>query len=254
MRILAVVNQKGGVGKTTVTLGLASAAQAAGLRTLVIDLDPQANATAGLGLWDPTETVDDALAADDLGSLKTCIVNSGWPTGPGRVVDVAPSTPRLAQREPILATDPIGAQDRLRLALDGCSYDLVLIDCPPSLGLLTVNALFASTDLLVVTEPAAWSSDGVEQILANARRIAARRDGSPRLAGIVINRLARTRDAGYWRDQLVEQHGDSIIGVIRQRAAITEAAAQSLPIHGLKRTGADEAMVEFDGLLKALNL
>ena len=70
----------------------------------------------------------------------------------------------------------------------------------------------------------------------------------------MINRLARTRDAGYWRDQLVEQHGDSIIGVIRQRAAITEAAAQSLPIHGLKRTGADEAMVEFDGLLKALNL
>src|SRR5690606_42100824 len=109
--------------------------------------------------------------------------------------------------------DVIGAQDRLALALSGVAddYDEVLVDCPPSLGLLTVNALFAADRVVVVAEPAAWSSDGVDQILRNVTRIAERRSGRPELAGIVVNRLGRTRDASHWAAQLSEAHPGRVL-------------------------------------------
>jgi chromosome partitioning protein len=255
MTVIAVVNQKGGVGKTTVTLGLASAAARAGARVLVVDLDPQANATSGLGVWDPPTTIDAALDADRPGSIAGLVVRSGWPSdgAVGLVPDVVASTPSLAAREPQLATDPLGAQDRLDIALQGHGYDLVVVDCPPSLGLLTVNGLFAADRALVVTEPAAWASDGVAQIRRTIDRIASRRGGRPVLAGVAVNRLGRTRDGRYWHEQLVEHYGDKVLAPVHLRAAVAEASAQSLPIHGLgSRSGAPEAAAEFDALLAAV--
>ncbi|HEY5154162.1 MAG TPA: ParA family protein [Acidimicrobiales bacterium] len=251
---IAVVNQKGGVGKTTVALGLASAGAASGLRVLVIDLDPQANASTGLGVWDPDITVDHALASDQPGVLRTVVTVGGWPAAEGEPApDVAASSPQLAQREPQLANDPIGAQDRLQVAMVGIDHDLVIIDCPPSLGLLTVNGLFAADRALVVTEPGAWASDGVQQILRTVDRIGARRPEGLGVAGIVVNRLGRTRDARYWYQQLVETYGEQVLPPVHLRAAIPEAAAQSLPIHGLgARAGAAEAAAEFDALLRAI--
>lgn len=251
---VALVNQKGGVGKTTVALGLAAAAAAAGRRVTVVDLDPQANATTGLGVWNPHRTVDDALAGDRWGAATELAVPAGWDRGLFPVLpSVVPSSPRLAQREPQLATDPIGAQDRLAIALGGMDADLVLIDCPPSLGLLTVNGLFAADRVAIVTEPAAWATDGVDQILRNVVRIAARRDGAPDVAGIVVNRLARTRDARYWYEQLLDAHPGRVVQPpIRLRAAVAEAAAQSLPLHALSRDGVAEAITEFADVLDAI--
>ena len=244
---LALVNQKGGVGKTTVALGLASVAWSRGRKCLVIDIDPQGNATTGMGVWEPTVSIDRALADDRPGTIAGLRVESGWPNDTGRPPRVVPSTAALATRESQLLSDPIGAQDRLRTALTGLDEPLVIIDCPPSLGLLTVNGLFAADQVLIVTEPGAWASDGVAQVLRTVERISARRPTPLTTAGVAVNRLGRTRDARYWDEQLRSEHGDLVLPPIHMRAAVPEAAARSLPIHALApRPGAAEAAAEFE--------
>ncbi len=244
-----MVNQKGGVGKTTVALGLAATAWSRNIDCLVIDLDPQANATTGLGIWDAPFSVDQALAEERPGAISGLRVPSGWPNENGRPPSVVPSTPALAAREPQLLTDPIGANDRLAVALEGVRHDVIIIDCPPSLGLLTVNGLFAADRALVVTEPGAWASDGVGQILRTVHRISNRRQTPLEVAGVAVNRLGRTRDARYWDQQLRSDHGDIVLPAVHMRAAVPEASAGSLPIHALgTRPGAQEAAAEFDNL------
>lgn len=250
---IAIVNQKGGVGKTTVTLGLASAAYRQGVRTLVVDLDPQGNATSGLGVWHPEVGVDDALLATEEGTITDVVRHSSWRDGGWFVPAVAPATPNLSVTEPLLQAEPRGAHLRLRRALTGTTYELVLIDCPPSIGMLTLNALFAADAALVVTEPGAWSSDGVVRILQAIGRVAERREPPLRLAGIVCNRLGRTRDARYWYEHLQTEYPGQVLPPIHLRAAIPEASARSLPIHGTEgRPGAAEAAAEFDVLLSRL--
>jgi chromosome partitioning protein len=271
MFTVAVVNQKGGVGKTTVLLGLASAASARGTEVLVVDLDPQGNATTGLGVFEPGPGVDGVLVRECPGGLAGVVEPGGWPSDLGPVPGLAASSPELSIREPQLATDPLGAQDRLALAMRtplhaapeagsstgspvglqaGADDRLVLIDCPPSLGLLTVNALFAADAVMVVTEPGAWAVDGVGRMLQTIERIRMRRpDGRPEVVGIVVNRLGRTRDGRYWNEQLREAYPGQCLPPVHLRAAVSEAAAQSMPIHALRRTGAAEAAAEFDVLL-----
>ncbi len=251
MPTIAFVNQKGGVGKTTVLLGVAEAASAAGRQVLVVDLDPQANASAGLGVWDATTTIDDVMSTNQTGSAKAAITQTAWPTDNSRPV-LIPGDPRLASREPQLAADPLGAQDRLRMAMTGIDHDLVLIDSPPSLGLLCMNALFAADYALIVTEASAWAADGVDLMKGTISQIAARRDG-PELIGIVINRCGRTRDHKYWIDQLVQRFGDLLLPTVSMRAAVAEAAGQSLPLKALgSRQGAAAAVTEFATMYDAL--
>lgn len=255
MVAISLSNQKGGVGKTTVTLGFAESALRHGLRVLVVDCDPQANASAGLGI--PAGSVDgniaDILADEielDADNIDQFIFRSPWSdtsTNDG-FIDLLGSHPRLSTVETHLAADPIGAFDRLDRALKNITnnYDVILFDSPPSLGLLTINALFASNKVVIVSAPSAWSSDGVETFTRNVDRIAQRNNNKPEVAGIVVNNVGRTRDGRYWESEITERY-DYAITSIASRAAIAEAAAMSSPIMALgARAGAREACQNFD--------
>ena len=156
MRI-AVGNNKGGVGKTTVTVNLAAALAEAGRRVLVVDVDPQANAGRRLGVVHdpaaPRPTISEAIQANAAGCAADVLVPCGWTGEEYRRIDVAPARFDLENRVSEAAT--LGAVLRLKTALDGVDddHDVVLIDCPPSLGHLTQLALAAADAAVCVAEP-----------------------------------------------------------------------------------------------------
>ena len=261
---VSFANQKGGVGKTTVTLGFAEAAFLCGKKVLVVDCDPQANATTGLGIeqtYGAKSIVDilrDEIELDD-DNCNDYIVASPWNSMFGEIdlrtnslpcIDVIPSNGLLGSVEALLASDPIGACDRLDIALKNVSknYDYVFFDCPPSMGLLTINALYASDQVIIVSGPSAWSSDGVSAFKQNVARISKRLGGRPQLSAIVVNNVGRTRDAKYWQSEIIDASNLSNLPVqsISSRAAVAEAGAMSQPLTSLgRRDGAQTAIDEF---------
>jgi chromosome partitioning protein len=160
-QVYAVANQKGGVGKTTTVVNLGAYLAASGKRVLVIDIDPQANATTSLGI-DKTElrhSIYDALIGDlPLGRLLTLTDRLG--------LDLVPSAPALAGAEVELVS-VMAREQRLRSGLEPVRgrYDYVLIDCPPSLGLLTVNALTAADEVIIPIQCEYLPMEGLAQLL-----------------------------------------------------------------------------------------
>ncbi|MFN8015966.1 MAG: AAA family ATPase [Acidimicrobiia bacterium] len=252
MVAVAIANQKGGVGKTTVTLGLAQTATNFGLKVLVVDCDPQANATAGLDdISDSKYSLAEVLEQEKILNIDEIYeygFRSPWSSTDGNSsIDVIRSNSRLSNIESHLASDPIGSFDRLEMAISKIKdqYDLILFDCPPSVGLITINALFAADEVIIVSAPSAWSVDGVDSFVNNIERIRKRRDGKPNIAGIVINNVGRTRDAKYWQNDIENRFGISSLSV-PARAAIAESCAMSVPLANMgARPGAKEALSNF---------
>lgn len=238
---LNLLSLKGGVGKTTVALGLAGAAQARGSRVLVVDLDPQANATTALDPEEITFTVNDVLSDGRGIRAARAITASGWGTG----VSLIPSEPAVAQRDN--PADGKGTH-RLRSALARVEgFDLVLIDCPPSLGELTRNALAASDLALVVTEPTIFSLTGVQQALAAVDAVRQGFNLRLRPVGIVVNR-ARLRSAEHrFRiDELIAAYRDLVLDpVLPERSAISQAQGSCRPVQRWPTPGAREISAAF---------
>ena len=179
MSVVAVANQKGGVGKTTTTVNLAAAAAEMGLRTLVIDADAQANATSALGADASGAHIYDALLGEI--PLNQCIVPTAWAP-----LDVAPSSMDLVAAELELAGRP-QREFVLRGALSAVAgtYDLVLIDCGPSLGLMTLNALVASDAAIAPVQCEYLALEGLSALLETIRRVQMHLHPGLQLLGVV---------------------------------------------------------------------
>ncbi len=249
---VAVLNQKGGVGKTTVTLGLASAAWTAGVRTLVVDLDAQANATWALGVDPSTENwgTGDALAANATGAAGPMIVPSGW----GDTIWLLPAAGDLTERETdVRRADPAR---RLAKALDGVAstFDLVLIDCAPSLGLNTQNALAAASQALLVVEPTIFGVRGVNPVVDLVEQVWESDNAALDLAGVILNRVpAVSSDAQLRQQELAKMVGSKAVWSpsIPQRVIVNQAHGERAPIHAFGRR-AGELPGIFDALLAKL--
>lgn len=283
MQVVATLSLKGGVGKTTVALGLAGAAQRHGVSTLVVDLDPQANATTALDPEPTTATVADVLDDPRAAVIRRAIAASGW----GEDLDVlvgAEQTERHNHPDP--GVKQLHRLDRalerlaceLRPAPDGHGdrggdgygdadgtadglgpaggnatepYRLVIVDCPPSLGQLTRSALSAADRAILVADPTMFSVSGVQRAFDAVQT--ERERSNPRLQplGVLVNRVRpRNSEHEFRIGELRELFGPLVFGaVLPDRSAVQQAQGACLPIQSWDTPGAREVSAVFTSLL-----
>jgi len=237
MRVIAIVNQKGGCGKTTTTTNLAGCLASDGSRVLVVDLDPQAHATLALGI-DPDaldENLYEVLAdPDGTGHLREVCIPFD------ERLHVAPSGIVLSALEQRLASEPVEKRtDRLASALEPVAddYDFVLIDCPPNVGLLTFNALRAASEVIVPLETSFFAIHGVQKLLETIGLLGERigHELSVRILPTLYD--GRTRYARQTLGQIRELFKDLCFDtVIRQNVKLREAASRGKPIQAIARS------------------
>lgn len=252
MAIVSVLSLKGGVGKTSVVLGLAGAATVRGLATLVVDLDPQANATSLLKSHTAKTTVADVLGHPTRETVEAALTPCDWEVAPGEV-DVIPGHANTIRFDAWT-----GGPWRPKLAralshLDG--YDLVLIDCPPSLGALTREALAASDLALVVTTPSYFGAQGVERAMAEIDEVRKSHNTDLTLAGIVVNRVRSVAEEHQYREhELIEIYGRTTLmkPLLPERIAVQQAEGYGQPVQLVKTAGGREVAEIYDAYLSKL--
>ena len=227
-RILALANQKGGVGKTTTTINLATAIAAVGKRVLTIDLDPQGNASTGLGVPPSERGVGSYEVLFGSHGLDQAVVATKVPQ-----LWLVPASIHLSGAEIELVTEP-RRESRLKEALGGSPlpYDYVLIDCPPSLNLLTLNALVASDAVVVPLQCEFYALEGLSHLVRTIERV--RRAFNPRLdiQGIVLTMFDKRNNLS----DLVAADVRGVLGekvyktVIPRNVRISEAPSHGLPV------------------------
>lgn len=261
MQVVATLSLKGGVGKTTVALGLAGAAQRHGVSTLVVDLDPQANATTALDPEPTTATVADVLDEPRRAVVERAIAPSAW----GEGLDVLVGAEQTERHN---HPDPGAAQlQRLDRALqrmadellapddaDGPGterYRLVIVDCPPSLGQLTRSALSAADRAILVTDPTMFSVSGVQRAFDAVQTERDRSNDRLQPLGVLVNRVRpRNTEHEFRIAELRELFGPLVFGsVLPDRSAVQQAQGACLPIQSWDTPGAREVSAVFTSLL-----
>ncbi|MFP6607466.1 MAG: AAA family ATPase [Myxococcota bacterium] len=231
MRTIAIVNQKGGCGKTTTTVNLGGALEADGNRVLIMDLDPQAHATLALGI-NPDEL--DANLYEVLAEPEGESELAGVLINISETMDLAPSSIVMSALEQKLAAERHDARtERLAVALEklGPAYDFVLIDCPPNVGLLTFNALRAAEEVIIPLEASFFAVDGVQRLLETIGLLSDRIGHELDVRILPTLYDGRTRYARETLADIRELFKDLCFDtVIRQNVKLRETARQGVPI------------------------
>jgi chromosome partitioning protein len=225
-RVVAVVNQKGGVGKTTTSVNLAASLAAAEAKTLLLDMDPQGNASSGVGVRSGTRerTVYDALIGRT--SLAEVVVATDVPN-----LFLAPATQDLVAAEIELVDDPERAQKlRNAIAPHLSEYDYILVDCPPSLGLLTVNALAAATSVLVPLQCEYYALEGLTHLMATLDRLKNGINPSLTVEGIVLTMFDPRNNLAHQVADEVKKHFFVFDAVIPRNIRLSEAPSHGKPV------------------------
>ena len=225
-RIIAVVNQKGGVGKTTTTVNLTAALHDLGKRVLLCDFDPQANATSGMG-------VDKNTASPNVYDMLISGAEPARAVVSTKFGDVLPSNKALAGAG-IEMIDMDGREKLLKRALDLLSdrYDFILIDCPPSLELLTVNALCAAHSLLVPVQCEYYALEGLSDLLATVRLVKRKLNPVLAMEGVLLTMFDSRTNLSLQVAEEVKRHfpGQVFATVVPRNVRLSEAPSHGKPI------------------------
>ncbi len=216
---LAILNQKGGVGKTTTAINLAAYLSKSGKSVLLVDLDPQGNATSGLGL--NKQNIEHTTYEVLLGrsTLKDAILSAR-----DAAIDLLPTNANLAGAEVELVSQE-HRELKLKQALTGVKYDIVLIDCPPALGLLTLNALAAASGVLIPVQTEYYAMEGLSQLISVIQRVQAGLNPTLKVTGVVLTMYdKRTSLSDQVAVELRRFFGDKVLDtVIPRNVRLAEA-------------------------------